>query len=293
MRHGSRGRSFQLGAGLSVLLIIGACSDTGPTSSVDEALLNAAFAHTGADSQIGTPTVADAELFEVCKRWVGTPATANFEISDATHTHAFTDAAFLGPYSAMGFNDWWCADVWLEGPVNTVTVMETGVTGGTNPYTTTVTAVGFNNTPVVAGTSVTGIVQGSGGPKGVTAFYTNTEEIPPGDEGCTPGYWKQSQHFGNWVTYGQGDSYDRVFGVTSSFGGTLLEALWRGGGKENALGRHATAALLNATGDVNAFYDAATVISLVQRAYASGNFNAVKNLLAAANELGCPLGRNP
>ena len=67
-------------------------------------------------------------------------------------------------------------------------------------------------------------------------------------EGCTPGYWKQDQHFDSWEAtgYEPGDSFDVVFGVASSNGWTLLEALDAGGGDENALARHATAALLNA-----------------------------------------------
>ncbi len=294
MKHGSFRGLFRCGAGLAVLLVFAACSETGPTSSMDAALLNAAFAHTGADTQIGTPTVPDGELFEVCKRWVGTPATADFSVADATHTHDFSSATFLGPFSAMGFNDWWCADVWLEGGPNTVTVTEVGVTGGTNPYTVTIQAAGTGSSNIVIGAnSVSGNVQGAGGPSGVTAFFTNTEVVP-GDEGCTPGYWKQPHHFGNWTTYAQGDSYDATFGVVSSFGGTLLDALKRGGGKEMALGRHAVAALLNAANaGVNAMYSEAQVIAMVQAAYASGDFNGVKDQLAAANELGCPLGRAP
>ena len=287
-RH-THGRTLRWGAMFAALALVVACSDTGPTASVDDALLTTAFAHTGANSQIGTPTVADLELVEVCKRWVGARAVANFEVGDGTHTHTFTDAAFLGPYSAMGYDDWYCADVWLESPPNIVTVTETSVTGGAYPYTTSVTADGLNTTPVIVGTSVTGTVQGAGGPKGFVAFYTNTEVIPPpGDEGCTPGYWKN--HLEDWVGYDPYDSYDAVFGVASTFGGTLLEALERGGGKEMALGRHATAALLNAaSGGVNAYYTGAEVIAMVQDAYAYGNFNYYKNMLEAANELGCPL----
>ena len=34
-------------------------------------------------------------------------------------------------------------------------------------------------------------------------YVKNTldEEPPTGMEGCTPGYWRQPQHFGNWVNY--------------------------------------------------------------------------------------------
>ena len=58
----------------------------------------------------------------------------------------------------------------------------------------------------------------------------------------------------------------------------------------NALARHAVAALLNASNpDVASDFTTAQVIALVQDAVASGDFETAKNLLAAANEQGCPL----
>lgn len=66
----------------------------------------------------------------------------------------------------------------------------------------------------------------------------------------------------------------------------------QGGGGYKALGRHAVAALLNSSNpDVDPAFDAAAVIALVQDAYASGEFEAAKDLLAAANEQGCPIGK--
>ena len=65
-----------------------------------------------------------------------------------------------------------------------------------------------------------------------------------GGEGCTPGYWKQPHHFDSWTNYTPSDEYDVIFGVP--YDKTLLEALRTGGGGEKALGRHATAGLLNA-----------------------------------------------
>jgi len=113
---------------------------------------------------------------------------------------------------------------------------------------------------------------------------------PQGGEGCTPGYWKQSQHFDSWTGYATTDDYEATFGVDASFTKTLLGALQQGGGGEKALGRHATAALLNAaSGDVSYAYTTAQVIALVQGAYATGDFEGVKNQLAAENEMGCPL----
>ena len=287
MKHGSRGNPFRIGAGLAILLVAAACTEAGPTSSVDEALLSGALDHLAGNTQRGTPAIPNVELVEVCKRWVGTAATANFTVDDGSVSLPYTDGGFPGPFSALGHNDWFCADVYISGALETVTVTETSVSGGTNPYTTVVQAAGNNTAPVIAGTSVTGEVAGG---RGFTAYFTNTEVVPPGDQGCTPGYWKQEHHFDSWAGYAPGDSYDAIFGVSSSFGGSLLDALKRGGGKEKALGRHATAALLNASsGGVASVYTVAEVIAMVQDAYASGDFNGVKNLLAAANELGCPL----
>jgi hypothetical protein len=114
-----------------------------------------------------------------------------------------------------------------------------------------------------------------------------------GGQGCTPGYWKQRHHFGSWTLYSPGDDYGDVFGVDPTFDAeTLLEVLRQGGGGEIALGRHAVAALLNSTNpDVDYAYSTAQVISIVQDAYATGEFNAAKNMLAYENETWCPLGR--
>lgn len=113
---------------------------------------------------------------------------------------------------------------------------------------------------------------------------------PPGGQGCTPGYWKQEHHFDSWVGYTPWQDYETVFGVDASFSKTLVGAASQGGGGEKALGRHAVAALLNAANpDVNYLYTEAEVIALVQSAYATGDFEGAKNLLAAQNEIGCPL----
>ena len=117
----------------------------------------------------------------------------------------------------------------------------------------------------------------------------------PGGEGCTPGYWKNHSSFarGNqqdaWIGYVAGDLFDDVFGVVSSDGDTLQEAVTSRGGGEQALQRHAVAALLNATSAVDFFYSEADVIALVQEAYVGGQFEGIKNLLATQNEMGCPL----
>ena len=125
------------------------------------------------------------------------------------------------------------------------------------------------------------------------ACYHVPDAPPPppenDDQGLTPGFWKQPQHFEFWTGYNTMDSFNAVFGVTSSYGDdwTLLDALNTGGGGENALARHATAALLNAASEgVNYLYTEAEVIAIVQDAYLTGDFKTAKNLLEAQNELG-------
>jgi hypothetical protein len=109
-----------------------------------------------------------------------------------------------------------------------------------------------------------------------------------GGQGCTPGYWKQKQHFDSWVKYKPGDSFAAIFGVPYNL--TLLQAMEQGGGGKNALGRHAVAALLNAAANgVSYYYIEREIISMVQQAWATGDYETTKNLLAAENERGCPL----
>ena len=139
-----------------------------------------------------------------------------------------------------------------------------------------------------------------GFPNDITATATDSVTVnpPPGGEGCTPGFWKQPQHFDSWVGFSPDDSFEDVFGVDVTLrvanqdvdDPTLLQALQAQGGGVNALARHAVAALLNASNpDVDSDFTTAQVIALVQAAVASGDFETAKNLLAAANEQGCPL----
>lgn len=129
-----------------------------------------------------------------------------------------------------------------------------------------------------------------------------------GDESCTPGYWKQPQHFGSWYGYSMSDDYESVFDVSLSNGLhkqvgnadgtiTLLEALEAEGNDLNqALLRHSTAALLNAA-SLEVAYPVSTsyVKALVKAAWEgdSAAREAAHNELASYNELyDCPLSRN-
>ena len=123
-----------------------------------------------------------------------------------------------------------------------------------------------------------------------SALSVPTAPPPSGSgEGCTPGFWKN--HLDAWVGFAPSDDAETVFAVAGVFNGvdTLEDALNQGGGKDKALGRHAVAALLNASSaEVSYDMSTAAIIALVQDAYVTGKFNAAKNMLAGFNEQGCP-----
>ena len=190
-----------------------------------------------------------------------------------------------------------CQDVWVHGGEGHDIVTVSEQTALPN-FATTVSRTFILDG--VAGTPDTGTSGAVDGDSGVLVYYIN-ELIPTGGEGCTPGYWKN--HAGadshskggqkkpsSWEGFSPTDGFDATFGVVSSFGGTLIQALIRGGGGENALGRHAVAALLNAAhSGVDYDLTVAQVIAMVQGAYSSGDFESAKNTLASLNEQGCPL----
>lgn len=114
------------------------------------------------------------------------------------------------------------------------------------------------------------------------------EEEGEGFAGCTPGFWKQSQHFQFWTApYTPDTPFADVF--ADAFPGmTLLQVLGQGGGGIEALGRHAVAALLNsASADVDYGPSPAGVISAFNAAFASGDYETQKNVFERLNERGC------
>ncbi|MCP4363518.1 MAG: DNRLRE domain-containing protein, partial [Chloroflexi bacterium] len=123
-------------------------------------------------------------------------------------------------------------------------------------------------------------------------------EVPPppppsgGGEGCTPGYWKQTQHFDSWPSPYTSDMLFATVFEDAFPDETMLDALQLKGGGLKALGRHTTAALLNATSpDVDYDLTAAEVIQMFNDVYpgSKSDYNALKNQFETFNELGCPL----
>ena len=122
--------------------------------------------------------------------------------------------------------------------------------------------------------------------------FEAVEEQPGNGEGCTPGFWKQPQHFGSWTApYTPGTSFSDVF--EDAFPGrTLLQVLRTGGGRLVALGRHTVAALLNAASpDVNYGLSANDVIDMFNDVFpgSDSDYEALKDLFEQLNESDCPI----
>ena len=120
--------------------------------------------------------------------------------------------------------------------------------------------------------------------------------------GCTPGYWKQEQHFDSWVAtgYSPGDLVGDVFPVAPAelAGDSLLDALkYKGGpgelGAARILLRSSVAAVLNAAHpDVSYRAKVGWLIENVNLRLDYGNRGKMLELyekLDYWNNFGCPL----
>ncbi len=125
-----------------------------------------------------------------------------------------------------------------------------------------------------------------------------------GNEGCTPGYWKN--HTDNWETYTPQTTLGSVFTIPAQLSDmaddTFLEALnYQGGsgvqGAAQILMRAAVAAFLNAAHEglgypYRRFSFPGNMLASVNKALASLDRPTMLRLaekLDAANNLGCPL----
>jgi hypothetical protein len=140
---------------------------------------------------------------------------------------------------------------------------------------------------------------------------------PEGDEGCTPGFWRnnlaKNLPNGAWAV-DHHDLFSDTFNghdpeLKSSFreathkggqgkgnvlaGQHLAFAIWAQGGGDNALARHAVAALLNSENpNVSYSLSSDAIVQLVWDAFESGDkssVNAAKSILAGFNEDGCSI----
>jgi hypothetical protein len=140
----------------------------------------------------------------------------------------------------------------------------------------------------------------------VASFWNSLIPPPPGNQGCTPGYWKNAHHFDSWKIYTPGQSIGSVFTVPVSYAingvpeanFTLDEGLsFQGGpdlsGKAQILLRAAIAALLNSKA-VNYPMTTAAIIKAVNDAIASNDETTITDLATKLDGFnnglgGCPL----
>lgn len=140
---------------------------------------------------------------------------------------------------------------------------------------------------------------------GLLALVVAVQPVFACTEGCTPGYWKQEHHWDSWPlrpSSGQIVPSDFIaeicnapeLGCLDSYGDiptniTLIDALTRKGGGENAFLRHGAAALLNALHPDVEHWDKCDVCGNINAGYDTRDFEYHKDLFAVDNELGCPL----
>jgi hypothetical protein len=161
----------------------------------------------------------------------------------------------------------------VSGFVVAATLAGVGLAGVTTSSTTTTT------TPPTTTTTTT------------PPTTTTTTTVPRGEEGCTPGFWKN--HLGAWpMTYDPDQLVGSVFGAAPDEVAelTLLEGLQTGGGGVFALTRQAIAALLAAASPEEVDYPLteAEIIGLVNAAFTSGDVESLKDMLDAFNNAGAP-----
>jgi len=190
--------------------------------------------------------------------------------------------------------------------VFTVNATGTGtITGGGAGTISTTASMNYEVTPgtySVTESSMSGWTQTSNMCSGVvvaagqtqTCTITNTQAV----QYCSPGYWKQSQHFSSYVTYHPTDLFSAIFGpvITINWSAkgkpapltdpTLLQALQANGGGINMLARATVDALLNASA-LQSGYTPAQVISMFNAVYPNGDFSALAASFTAPEN--CPL----
>lgn len=145
---------------------------------------------------------------------------------------------------------------------------------------------------------------------GFTRVIGCTPPKPLGDQGCTPGFWKNQRHYSLWTGYSPTELLSSVFDVPATFpdgssgaslsSATLAEALaFRGGstlnGAAQILLRAATSSLLNASSPGVAFsMTTAQIVSSVDAALSSGSRTQITDLATTLDDAnngvgGCPL----
>ena len=159
-------------------------------------------------------------------------------------------------------------------------------------FTTGNLNVSFTPDPLVPGTSQeylvqVGVVNTTIKLSGKWTVTCPDEPEEPDGEGCTPGFWKN--HEATWPIPLE-TPFSAVFGGNAFPDSTMFDVVNLKGGKLNALSRHAVAAYLNTVKPIDYPLTTTEVVDLFNVAFASGDYNATKDLFDQYNNLVCPLG---
>ena len=276
-------RPYRWAAVAAAAALVAACSDsTTVTSPPSRVLGNQTNDNPGSSTvcKVGPAGVYEFEI--ISTEGIGTILVG----SPAPFGHGVRSTFSLAAGS--------CVDVYTRGErLELVRVNEINLPAGvTIDYITTQTKpfLDFPAGELITWRDVSGVGVEPFNKAYTITFYNQSDELP-GLQGCTPGFWKNS--LGSWGPTGLSPSadFDATFGVNMfSTNITLLQALSLNGGGANALARHAVAGLLAATHpDVDYALSSSDIISAVQAAAASGNYETLKNQLDAYNNQGCPL----
>jgi len=295
------------GATLALAALVAGCSDSATDANVPVRAPNlASISASNGQLYVCKYTVAidDPTISSSLNPPTGTQSAGTFTASIKSGGGTLAAAFANGGSVALSWpSDNNCALVWSGAEAAVVTVTETPSAGTGLAFYRIVTNAnggtqdsydvpGIKTTPTSVDVPVSGSVA-------TDIWFKNMPYTPPppgGNEGCTPGYWKQEQHFDSWTFYTTGQSFNTVFGGTYFTPDiTLLQALGRNGGGINALARHSVAALLNATNGTVDYpdEDTASIIADFQAAVAGGasTIEAQKNTFDGWNNGagGCPL----
>jgi hypothetical protein len=264
-------------------------------TSTDNILFNTVSGTWDLSSATYNVTVGAGDMIDVGGNLVG---GACFEFSTGTGNHNHIARA-----SGAAMEDVTVVEVEASNPAGVTFVkvdkyQKTGGSGGAVVLTSS------NVNTVTAQLGGTGSVANTLAGANVVFYNAGT---PQTGAGCTPGFWKQEQHFQYWTApYAPTTVISTVFtfpagGYTTSKGvnvgnATLLQGLNFGGGSSTGdaaaiLLRAGIAALLNAAdSDVDYYLDVAGVISAVNAALASGDRTTMLTLaseLDFENNRGC------
>ncbi len=268
-------------ATLATLMLMGCTPDA-----------TAPFALPSSPSVAETGSGGGSQVVTLCKIGpVGT--TATFTVAAASGWLPYGDTVTVGAQDLASFSSSLCRTVWVAtetGVVVDVTVTEIAASGGAVfSRIWTWSDVDLASLEILAPAAPTVTVRADY-TRGAFVQFTNVvgPPPPPSLSGCTPGYWKQRQHFDSWPA-GVTPSTPFASIFANAFPGrTLLQVLGHGGGGLYALGRHTVAAYLSA-GTVDYGMTQAQVVAAFNAAYASGDYGPLHTQFETYNERGCPL----